>query len=131
MTLNAQQLSEHRWENRLIVLVGSGESAALLDEQIALLMEHRDVLEDLKLLVYQFKEAVYSLGLCAEEGWQAGTVPAYLAREIPKNTPFSFFLIGLDGGVKMRRNDVVPIADIYELIDQMPMRRAELNRQHE
>ena len=131
MTLHAQQLTQHRWQNRLIVLVCSGQSEAMLEDQMAILAANEAGLEERKLLVYQFKEDTFHLGLCADQGWQTGSVPNYLAKKTDIETSFTFFLIGLDGGVKMQRNDVVPIADIYELIDVMPMRQAELNRQHE
>lgn len=39
---------------------------------------------------------------------------------------FSLRLIGKDGGVKLARDAVVPMDEIYALIDTMPMRRSEM-----
>ncbi|MEO0341702.1 MAG: DUF4174 domain-containing protein, partial [Bacteroidota bacterium] len=41
---------------------------------------------------------------------------------------FLFILIGKDGGVKLRSTSVVPLDDLFALIDGMPMRRAEIRR---
>jgi hypothetical protein len=126
MTINAQELSQHRWTNRLIVLLGSDEAETTLEEQVAILAANEDSLDELKLLVYQFKKGAYCLGICAEEGWQTSAVPTFLAEKMTSDAPFHFFLIGLDGSVKMHRTRLVSMAEVSELINQMPMRRAEL-----
>jgi hypothetical protein len=40
---------------------------------------------------------------------------------------FQVFLIGKDGGVKLRSEQPVPVQDIFGLIDSMPMRRQEMD----
>jgi hypothetical protein len=51
---------------------------------------------------------------------------------------FEIVLIGLDGGIKLRQDSspekdnlffADPLAELYALIDGMPMRRAEMRRQ--
>jgi hypothetical protein len=39
--------------------------------------------------------------------------------------PFAFVLVGKDGSVKLRRFEPVKPADVFGLIDSMPMRQAE------
>ena len=41
---------------------------------------------------------------------------------------FEVLLVGKDGGVKLRREQPVAVADITALIDTMPMRQAEMKR---
>ncbi len=41
---------------------------------------------------------------------------------------FEVLLVGKDGGVKLRRDTPVPVADINSLIDSMPMRQSEMRR---
>jgi hypothetical protein len=41
---------------------------------------------------------------------------------------FALRLVGKDGGVKRRSGDVVPMDEIYEQIDSMPMRQEEMRR---
>ena len=47
-----------------------------------------------------------------------------------KEDTFAVFLIGKDGGIKMRKEKVVPMEEIFRLIDSMPMRQAEMRRKH-
>ena len=47
----------------------------------------------------------------------------------PKPGGFTLILIGKDGGVKLRRENGADLQDIFDLIDGMPMRKAEMRRQ--
>jgi len=44
---------------------------------------------------------------------------------------FEIMLIGLDGGVKLRQSKFLSNEDLFARIDQMPMRRDELERHGE
>ncbi len=44
---------------------------------------------------------------------------------------FSVYLIGKDGGVKLRGDSSTRLTDIFSLIDTMPMRRAEMERKNQ
>lgn len=46
-----------------------------------------------------------------------------------RNNSFEVLLIGLDGGVKLRQAEVLSNEKLFGRIDQMPMRRRELQRQ--
>ena len=41
---------------------------------------------------------------------------------------FTLVLVGKDGGVKLRRDGHVKMADIFDLIDSMPMRQNEMRQ---
>ncbi|OHX63799.1 hypothetical protein NH26_24710 [Flammeovirga pacifica] len=43
-----------------------------------------------------------------------------------KRKDFEVVLIGLDGGVKLRQSTILSKKALYDKIDSMPMRRAEL-----
>jgi hypothetical protein len=47
--------------------------------------------------------------------------------EIPRNT-HALILVGKDGGVKLKRSEPVSLAEVFELIDSMPMRRNEMRQ---
>ena len=58
-------------------------------------------------------------------------VAAPTARELRRtydvaSRAFAVRLVGKDGTVKLARNGAVPITEVYELIDSMPMRRREM-----
>jgi hypothetical protein len=41
---------------------------------------------------------------------------------------FQVVLIGKDGGVKLRQEEPISLADLFALIDSMPMRRQEMGQ---
>jgi hypothetical protein len=44
---------------------------------------------------------------------------------------FRVVLIGKDGGVKLRQEEPISMADLFALIDSMPMRKQEMGRRSE
>lgn len=48
---------------------------------------------------------------------------------VDAGTPFTAVLVGKDGGVKWRENRPAQPAELFGLIDTMPMRRAEMREQ--
>lgn len=51
----------------------------------------------------------------------------YNAYAIDPDT-FSVLLIGKDGSIKMRKDDIISTREIFQLIDSMPMRQQEMRR---
>ncbi|KOH44068.1 DUF4174 domain-containing protein [Sunxiuqinia dokdonensis] len=41
---------------------------------------------------------------------------------------FEVVLLGFDGGIKLRKNELLPLAELYATIDAMPMRLREMER---
>ncbi|MEL6477928.1 MAG: DUF4174 domain-containing protein [Pseudomonadota bacterium] len=102
-------LASHRWELRPI-LVFSAEDDPRLAEQLERFEANRRDLEERRNIVIVETEPDSRL-------WQTFQ-PA----------DFTVVLIGLDGGEKFRANRLVDPEELDELIDQMPMRRQELNQ---
>ena len=44
---------------------------------------------------------------------------------------FRVVLIGKDGGVKLRQEEPISVADLFALIDSMPMRKQEMRQRSE
>ena len=124
----AQSLDPHRWNNRLLILVDTSDDQLKLGRQLDQLRTEATGLRDRKLVVYQFNNEAYRTGLDVAADWTPGTLPATLTNRIKNDGSFQLFLIGLDGGVKLHRDDVTRPETIFSLIDGMPMRRAELRR---
>lgn len=124
-TLQAQDLSQHRWKDRLILLLSDDLADPELRKQQQVLQGVKQELSDRKIIVYtvtpQFlyrgsKEMMKSPENALYSNYKKGT------------TSFEVILLGLDGGVKLRENRLVKPEELFELIDRMPMRRAELRR---
>ena len=53
---------------------------------------------------------------------------AVFTRHTAGQAPFTFVLIGKDGGEKLRSNQLVSTKKLFGLIDQMPMRQSEMRK---
>ena len=48
----------------------------------------------------------------------------------PKKEEFTFILIGLDGGIKLTKTEVLESSDLFSIIDAMPVRSSELRNKN-
>lgn len=122
----AQSLSEHEWENRVILLFASDFQNQKLKKQLDFFQKNKQGLIDRKLIVYQITpDEIRKEGKLLKEKEE-------LKNELEKfklaKEEFTFILVGLDGGEKMRSPEVVSIQKLFSKIDQMPMRRSEIER---
>lgn len=118
-------LSKHQWEHRLLLLVGEQELPQM-QQQIEILRLQEKGLEERRLLVYQVTANQYRYIVTQESKWKAGN-SLYQSYAMPSK-PFRVILIGLDGGIKKSQHQPISTNALFGLIDQMPMRRSELNR---
>lgn len=124
--VEGQNLEKHQWKNRLIVLLSPSYQQEELLKQLRVLKAGEAGLNDRRLIIYQVSPSGYKIGLDdpAEHPLTAGAFDRFS----DPNDGFALYLIGLDGGIKMENRQPVSLADIFALIDTMPMRRAELSR---
>ena len=88
---------------------------------------HEEGMEERKILVYQIIPQQYRTGLNRPDKW-------VYANNLFKNyksmeADLEVILIGLDGGIKMRQAEFLSCKNLFAIIDGMPMRRAEMNRE--
>jgi hypothetical protein len=102
------ELSNWRWENRLLFVIGGGQDDAAFDDQIERLRADPSGLRDRDLIVFT-----------DPEGRSA------LSREFDAEG-FAVVLVGKDGGVKRRETAPLALDSLYSTIDAMPMRRREM-----
>lgn len=129
MNLNGQNLKEHKWENRILIVSTSDIKSTKYQEQ---LNEFKNSVEDLidrKLIVYKvigddFEWVDYQNSTLNH----SGKIAKKLGLEIlNKNAIFEVILIGLDGEIKLQQTEILIKEALFRIIDSMPMRRAELN----
>ena len=126
MSLNAQNLEQHQWKDRLLVIVSVGLEDEIVQHQLAMLREDEQGLKERRLVVYQLTPEYFKKGVNAK-------VMIAMEKPIPDrfsltNSAFMIYLVGLDGGIKLESPKTVTLKEIFALIDTMPMRRAELAR---
>ncbi|MDP5169171.1 MAG: DUF4174 domain-containing protein [Bacteroidia bacterium] len=123
----AQDLATHRWEHRVLLVMVSDPSSPALLRQLAAWQSQAQGLKERKLVVYQLSPAQARMGLSPHGEWSA---PSTLyASYKQQESGFEVVLIGLDGGVKERRTELLPCEELFAIIDGMPMRRAELRKE--
>lgn len=108
-TAKAQSLADYKWKKRVLVLVGLKDNAKLIQQQKTFLNYPKE-LEDRNLVLVQ-----------------------RLNNDTELNTIYAVdssfegvLLIGKDGGIKLSEPFPVTPKKVFDLIDSMPMRRAEM-----
>ncbi len=115
-----------RWKKRVLVLSAPSRDDARLEDQLEALAEVPEEFADrdmvLVTLLGEGPSSADEQPLSAEEAEdvrrQVGISPG----------SFAVRLIGKDGGTKLSSDEPVPVAELYALIDSMPMRRSEMEK---
>lgn len=123
--LSAQDLSQHHWKDRLLVIWTVDTLAEPYVRQISLLKEQQSGLDERKLVIYSRWQESYRKGV-EVSGWIAAR-PENLFKPASA-AEFEVVLIGLDGSVKLRQQQVLSAEELFARIDAMPMRRQELKK---
>lgn len=114
----SQNLDQHRWNNRVVVISADQSNERLLEAQLQALMTHRKGLKDRKLVFY-----VSINNTC--KFYNLKDKPVLVSCNEPPRG-FQFLLYGLDGNEKFKSRDLVSSDELFALIDKMPMRRQEM-----
>ena len=105
--VQAESLRPYLWQARPIVVFAAADDPRLV-RQLAALRADSAALEDRDNIIV------------------VDTTPGSALRQRFSPGPFTVILVGLDGGEKLRRDQVVLPQTLNALIDTMPMRRNEL-----
>jgi hypothetical protein len=123
-TAEGSDLSAYRWQNRLLLVFASSADLPAYQQYAQELVRQRRGIEDRDLIVFRIFEKGQSF---------RGEAPLAPEASISLRRRFGLqsggtksVLIGKDGGVKLDQAAFVPLADIFGLIDSMPMRRQEM-----
>ena len=120
-------LRDYQWKHRLLVVSAPARSDAdLAKQQEALLSSAAEFAERDMLLVTLVDGSASAAG---DRQLGAGEVASTRAELGIEAGSFALRLIGKDGSIKLARETAIPMAEIYALIDSMPMRRREMQDQ--
>lgn len=118
--LHAQNLSQHLWKNRVILIVS--EDNAAFERQILAFKANEKGMNERSLIVYHLKSDEYKQ-IMPQSDVQKST--NLFEKYKQANVSFGVILIGLDGGIKLRQKDFLSCEKLFATIDSMPMRSAE------
>lgn len=125
LVVSGQDLSKHRWQNRLILLLTDDENNSTFQPQLAEFRKDFTGLNERKLIIYQVMPEEFKTGLNAGNKIKSDR----LFNDYKKtNSGFEVILLGLDGGIKLRQDELLSLEKLYAIIDAMPMRRREIER---
>ena len=117
-----QDLKDLKWKNRLVVIKTTDPDSAFYLEQLNELSRDIEGLKDRKIVIFTVMDSLYRDH--QKNSWK----PLHESDNalFETESDFEILLIGLDGGVKLRKKSPVSRSALFALIDKMPMRRAEL-----
>lgn len=120
----AQNLDEYQWRKRLLLVFSPSENSELLRQQLDLFLEQKAENKDRDLIIFQIHP---DGGLIKNTRNLTKRQAQKLFKQfdLPQDQ-FNLLLIGKDSGVKFRSREITNMKTIYNLIDQMPMRRSEM-----
>ena len=103
-------------EKRHILLFSNIDGAEILDRQREELDKHNAGIKERDIVVKSYISFSEN-----EDVWHKW--------KVDKNQPFTFILVGKDGGEKYRSNKMVSHQELFGKIDAMPMRKSEMKNQ--
>ena len=120
MKKNGLDLAQFKWKNRVILCYPKNDDAWA--EQQKLIEQQRAQIKDRDLVTIRVDKQQRSKPskLAFTEAQRLAVIKKYGL------TPGSSLLIGKDGGAKRKQSGKLRLLPFFELIDQMPMRRAEM-----
>lgn len=120
----AASLSAFQWENRVLVIFAEPDSPHYAEQQ-RLLGEAKPGLAERDMLVLAVSEA----GVDPLFGQPGALDPDALREKLDHSgTAFEAVLVGKDGGVKHRQDTPIASDELFAIIDAMPMRASEMDR---
>jgi hypothetical protein len=119
-------MNDFRWSKRPLLLFAADEGDDRLQRQLAAVEATRNRFDERDMVLV----VVLTRGTSRVEGRPLGPDHADRLRAsygVPEGS-FALRLVGKDGGVKRRAEQVVPMDEIYDQVDSMPMRQQEMRR---
>lgn len=114
----AQSLKDYQWKNRLLFVLNPNGNSPFSHPQLKAFEDHTAAIEERQLLIMVLHHGKLT------------DIHGNELKQDPGELPFKDFkgvvLIGKDGGVKLKEPFTVDPELIFNLIDSMPMRRAEI-----
>ena len=123
---NSLDLSQFRWKNRLLFLFAPNRSHPLFERLQKSLTTQKAEVADRDMVVFEVLESGSSK--MNMSGLDPQVAQSLREKFDVQTGRFAVILVGKDGGIKLNRRDPTQLADIFALIDAMPMRQEEMRQ---
>jgi hypothetical protein len=117
-------LESFQWENRILVLFASHSDDESYQTQINKFSSLDDQFKDRDLILF----SIFNVGCSTlnDEVISDSSSQSIRERLSPQENSYFIFLIGKDGGVKLKQDEVLEPDELFRVIDRMPMRQREM-----
>ncbi|WP_439130428.1 DUF4174 domain-containing protein [Polaribacter sp.] len=119
-------MEKYQWKNRVLLIFSDDKTDEKLQQQIINLSKDKKGLIERKLKIYQFVKDEFTTDFKAD--WSLKTIKTQNFKK--ESESFKVVLIGLDGGIKLKQDNVLSTEKLFTIIDGMPMRRRELKQKN-
>jgi len=120
-----QIMETYLWEKRVIILFTPNTQNADYVAQKETLDNNQDGLLERDVIIIDVVDFNF-VSFNGEKQPHIATKHFYQAYNVPADR-FSLILLGKDGEEKLRRDQTVPMQELFGIIDAMPMRQREIN----
>lgn len=123
-----QELENFKWKNRILIVKTLDSDSEIFNDQLTEFRDSNDEFEERKLVLLTMNQNDFELiNFTRVESGNSGQVSDSISDNIlNQSNDFEVILIGLDGGIKLRRSTILLKKDLFSIIDAMPMRRNEM-----
>lgn len=124
---HGQILENHQWKNRVLIIKTIDASTKTYVRQHQEFQDTAEQMKERKLIIYNIVKNEYTLTDYQNAAINhSGTISRQVGKKLNDDETFEILLIGLDGQIKLRQNKVLSKADLFAIIDAMPMRKSEI-----
>ncbi|QYA09893.1 DUF4174 domain-containing protein [Agrobacterium larrymoorei] len=119
--VSMESLSQFEWKNRVLVVFGDSGDPKIRSQLEAISTQKAELADrDMVVLHVDGGDVRAFFG-------EAGKLNAreIVAEASAPGDRFEAILVGKDGGIKLRSEDVVSAVELFDLVDRMPMRQSE------
>ena len=116
------------WKNRVVIVQTSDNYSQKWLDQLEEFSHSQNELVERKLALFKIHQEEYTcIDFARSDSTYSGdTDELFYKSVLAQSKDFEVILIGLDGGVKLRQEDVLSQKKLFQIIDAMPMRRSEM-----
>jgi hypothetical protein len=122
-----QNLENYQWENRVLIVKTSNIKSEKYINQLVEFQNYNDQLKERKFIVYKINKDEFSAIDYRTNKISSGKISTKMKYNLlDEKENFEVILIGLDGNIKLQKNEIITKEILFALIDSMPMRKYEL-----
>ena len=122
-----QNLEGHQWQHRVLIIKTNAKDSNTYLQQIEEFKNLEEQMKERKLVVYSIVKKEYVLiNFEHTTPYSSGIISKEVEKKLDPGETFEVLLVGLDGQTKLRKTELLSKADLFAIIDAMPMRRSEM-----